>query len=93
MLSWVELPLESRYMSCVALAGAVSRKSMKDLRSVGHADEHESTASEVSGGGYVTARAKPTATAASIALPPDFSTATPTSAARGSCATTMPLRA
>src|SRR5207302_7467932 len=39
----------------------------------------------------VTASANPTATAASIALPPDLSTANPTSAAKGSCATTIAL--
>ncbi len=43
--------------------------------------------------GCVTASANPTATAASIALPPFFSTATPTSAASGSCATTIACRA
>src|SRR5262249_19631489 len=42
--------------------------------------------------GQVTARAKPTATAASTALPPFFRTATPTSAAGAETQTTMPLR-
>src|SRR5215216_3901729 len=43
--------------------------------------------------GCVTASAKPTATAASTALPPPLSTSTPTRAARASWATTMPWRA
>src|SRR5215469_4709536 len=43
--------------------------------------------------GCVTASANPTATAASIALPPRFSTSTPASAASGSCATTIAWRA
>src|SRR6266487_492502 len=43
--------------------------------------------------GCVTAIAKPTATAASTALPPFCSTETPTSAAVPSMATTMPRRA
>src|SRR5690349_9885415 len=43
--------------------------------------------------GWVTAIAKPTATAASTALPPFCSTDTPTSAAIDSIATTMPCRA
>ena len=43
--------------------------------------------------GYVTASANPTATAASIAFPPDCSTRSPTSAASGSCATTIACRA
>src|SRR5437867_4272006 len=42
--------------------------------------------------GQVTARAKPTATAASTALPPLFRTAAPTSEAGGDTDTTMPLR-
>ena len=43
--------------------------------------------------GCVTASANAVATAASTALPPDFSTATPTSVASGSCATTIAWRA
>src|SRR5438445_3679379 len=42
--------------------------------------------------GQVTARAKPTATAASTALPPFFRMAAPTSEAGADTETTMPLR-
>ena len=43
--------------------------------------------------GCVTARAKPTATAASTALPPRFKTSTPTRVACSSADPTMPRRA
>ena len=36
-------------MVCVAAAGAVSRKSMKALAAIGHADQHEAAAPQISG--------------------------------------------
>ncbi len=92
-LSGVRLPCASRYIFRVALRGAVSRKSMKVVRPSARRMSMNPPPPIFPAKGCVTARAKPTATAASTALPPDFKTATPTSVANGSCATTIPLRA
>src|SRR5690348_8987713 len=92
-LSLVTLPLASRYMSCDALRGAFSRKSINVVQPSTRRISMKPPPPMLPAKGCVTARAKPTATAASTALPPDFRTATPTSAANGSWATTIPLRA
>ena len=93
MLSLVSSPLASRNMLRVAFSGARSRKSMKVERPSAKRISMKPPPPMLPANGWVTASAKPTATAASTALPPCWSTATPTSAAVASIATTMPWRA
>ena len=64
-----------------------------DEFAVGEADYHESAAAEVARAeGWVTAKAKPMATAVSMALPPWRSTRMPTSVASGDREATAPSR-
>lgn len=93
MLSRVGLPLASRYMLRVAAPGAFSRKSMKAVRPSAMRMSMKPPPPILPAKGYVTAKVKPTATAASTALPPALRTATPTSVACGSCVTTITWRA
>ncbi len=87
-------PLASRYMSRVARAGAVSRKSivvsLPVLPSCRIMKPPPPMLPEL---GATTASAKPTATAASTALPPRRSTSTPTSVASALAELTMPCSA
>ena len=87
-------PEASRYIVLVAAAGAVSRKSMNTSRFVAARwATRNPPPPRLPQQGLVTASAKPTATAASIALPPWRRMSAPISAARRSAATTMPCSA
>jgi hypothetical protein len=85
------LPSASRYMSRLAARGARSRKSSA---SVSPCSCMKTTAKppppRLPACGCVTARAKPTATAASTALPPARKTSSPTLLAAGCALTTAP---
>ena len=87
--SSVGFPEASRYMSRDARAGACSRKSMNVERPLANRISMNPPPPRLPAKGCVTARANPTATAASTALPPRFKTDTPTSVACGSSVTTM----
>ena len=77
----VGLPSASRYMSRVADWGAFSRKSMNVASPSAMRTSMKPPPPMLPADGCVTASANPTATAASTAFPPAFSTATPTSVA------------
>ena len=81
------------HVAAMPSSGRCSRKSMNVVRPSANRASRNPPPPMLPAQGYVTASANPTATAASIALPPAFSTATPTSVAMGSCATTMACRA
>jgi len=81
------------YMLRDAFSGARSRKSMNAVRPSAKRASRKPPPPRLPAEGCVTASAKPTATAASIALPPASSTATPTSVACASRVATMPCRA
>ncbi len=93
-LSAITLPLASRYMLRVAAAGAISRKSiavsLPVLPSCRIMKPPPPMLPEL---GIATASAKPVATAASTALPPRRSTATPMSDASALSELTMPCSA
>ena len=90
MLSFVGLPSGPIYISRVAFCGASSRKSRNVVLPLAKRISMNPPPPRLPAVGCVTASAKPTAIAASMALPPAFNTASPASAASGSCATTMP---
>ena len=87
----ITCPVLSRYIASIAAAGAVSRKS--SVRTVPETPSL-TTANPpppiLPAEGYTTASPKPTATAASTALPPRRKTSTPISAASGASQATAP---
>src|SRR5271157_4749031 len=89
VLSSVGLPEESRYMLREAACGARSRKSMNVVRPSARRTSMKPPPPMFPAVGWVTASANPTATAASIALPPARSTSTPAWVAWRSRVTTM----
>src|ERR1035437_963900 len=93
VLSSVGLPEESRYMLREAAWGARSRKSMNVARPSARRTSMKPPPPMFPAAGWVTARANPTATAASTALPPARRTATPAWVAWRSRATPMACRA
>ncbi len=78
-------------MSGRAASGAVSRKSMKVLRPSANCMVMKPPPPRLPAAGYTTASAYPTATAASMALPPLFNTSTPMRVACACAVTTMPF--
>ena len=93
MLSRVSLPAASRYMSCDAASGARSRKSMKVVRPSASRTSMNPPPPMLPALECVTASANPTATAASMAFPPDSRIFRPACVAWVSRETTMPWRA
>src|SRR5664280_1999191 len=87
------LPWASRYMLAVALAGAFSRKSRKWTSPLARRNNRKPPPPMLPAWGSTTARAKPTATAASTALPPWRMIATPALDASGCSVATMALGA
>src|ERR1019366_304910 len=93
VLASVALPAASRYMLREASRGARSRKSMNVVRPSARRTSMKPPPPMLPAVGWVTARAKPTATAASTALPPARRTSTPAWVAWRSRVTTMACRA
>ena len=89
-LSIVGLPSLSRYMSRLALPGAISRKSSAVDFPSGNWMIMKPPPPMLPAVGWVTPRARPTATAASTALPPFSSTALPIAVACFSALVTAP---
>src|ERR1019366_6554736 len=93
VLASVALPAASRYMLREAARGARSRKSMNVVRPSARRTSMKPPPPMLPAVGWVTARANPTATAASIALPPARRTSTPAWVAWRSRVTTIACRA
>ena len=91
--SRVGFPSLSRYISRDDFSGARSRKSINVVRPSAKRTSMKPPPPMLPAEGWVTARARPTATAASTALPPVCRIATPASVAWISRETTMALRA
>ncbi len=91
--SGVALPPASRYMSRVACSGALSRKSRNVDRPSAKRMSINPPPPRLPALGCVTAKANPTAAAASMALPPAFRIANPASVAFISRETTIAERA
>ena len=84
------LPSASRNMSRTAAAGARSRWSLATILPSARRITMKPPPPRLPADGYVTASAKPTATAASMALPPAARTSAPTFEATSERDTTMP---